>query len=148
MCIQVNCILEVEATLLSEVNLHMSGICSLLLTWWVLCVVISFCDCVWFIYNCTSVQYLKIIICNVRMEERWKTLCCNLFAAGTAYVSDVMWASYIKIAFLHMPWRHVHVSESRIWMLQAVLLPPPRLAYWLQRPSVHKQDCYHLLIMS
>lgn len=58
------------------------------------------------------------------MKEKWKRLRYNQFAAGTAYVSDITWASYIKIAFLHMTLRHIHVSDSRIWELQAVIFHP------------------------
>lgn len=47
-CIQINRIHEAEITLLSEINPHGSGMCSLLQTWWVLCVVVAFCDCVCF----------------------------------------------------------------------------------------------------
>lgn len=83
---------------------------------------------VWFIYDCPSVQHLKIVSCNVRMKEKWKRLHYNQFAAGTAYVSDIMGASYIKIAFLHMTLRHIHVSESRIWKLQAVFCSCPLTA--------------------
>lgn len=70
------------------------------------------------------------------MKEKWKRLHYNQFAAGTAYVSDIMWASYIKIAFLHMALMHIDVSESRIWKPQAAISAP---AYWLQWVSVQKK---------
>lgn len=92
------------------------------------CVIAACCDCVWFIYNCPSVQHLKIVSCNVSMKEKWKRLHYNQFAAGTAYVSDIMGASYIKIAFLHMTVRHIRVSESRIWKLQTVFCSCPLTA--------------------
>lgn len=68
-CIQINCVCEVEITLLSEVNLHMSGMCSLLQTWWVLCVVVAFCDCV---YDLSRIVPVFNILKVSSVMSQWK----------------------------------------------------------------------------
>lgn len=72
-CIQINCIHEVEITVLSGMNLYTSGMCPLMQTWWVLCVVVAFCDCVYDLSRIVpvfNIEKLSSVMSGWKKDER------------------------------------------------------------------------------